>query len=280
MRYRERRVRPPLDRFLECFWFLQGEGAPEGRPVQRIVPDGCPELIVHLGDPFQRITPGARPERQEPSFLVGQMTRCLLVRPGAHVDTFGVRFRPGGLAAFLAAPADELTDRFTPLPALWGRAALRLEERLGEASGDEERVRVAERFFLGLLAAGRASDPGLRAVVGEILDRRGQVELARLSGAAGLSERQLERRFRAAVGVAPKVLCRMVRFQEVLRRLEDQGPPSWVEVALDCGYFDQSHLIRDFRAFTGAAPSRYVGSETELARHFRSPRRLAAFFGG
>ncbi len=279
MQYRERRVRPPLDGFLECFWFLQGEAAPEERQVQRIVPDGCLEMIVHLGDPFARITPGGRPERQEPSFLVGQMTGCLLVRPGARVDTFGARFRPGGLTAFLSAPADELTDRFTPLPLLWGGAARRLEEALGEARGDEERVRVAERFFRGLLDRGRGCDPALREAVGEILGRRGQVDLAGLSRRAGLGERQLERRFRTAVGVAPKLLCRMVRFQEVLRRLQDPGPLSWVEIALDCGYFDQSHLIRDFRAFAGAAPARYLGFETELARHFRSPRRLAAFFG-
>ena len=279
MRYRELRVRPPLDLFLECCWSLQGEPAPDDPQVQRIVPDGCLELIVHLGDPFERITAEGRPVRQESSFLVGQMTRCLLVRPGARVDTFGVRFRPGGLAAFLAAPADELTDRFTPLSALWGGAAARLEEALGEAGGDEEHVRVAERFLFGLLDESRASGPGLRVVLGEILRRRGQVDLARLSRRADLSQRQLERRFRAAVGVAPKLLCRMVRFQEVLRRLQDPGPLSWVDIALDCGYFDQSHLIRDFQAFAGAAPSRYLGFETELARHFRSPRRLAAFFG-
>jgi len=275
VRYAEHRPSPPLRPFVECFWFAEGEG--RGAPVETIVPDGCPELILHLADPFRRWHEGGV-ERQPSAFLVGEMTRALSVQPGGRVATMGIRFRPSGLRGILRAPLDELTDRATPIDALWGRAARDLEEVVREARSDAERVRRAERFLLVRRAEGPGPDAAVEAAVGLILRERGQVRLAALAAAACLSERQLERRFRVGVGLAPKTLARLVRFQEVLRRLGGGEAPDWVQVALDCGYCDQSHLVRDFRELAGAAPSRYLRAEGELARRFVAPERLQAFF--
>jgi AraC-like DNA-binding protein len=92
-----------------------------------------------------------------------------------------------------------------------------------------------------------------------------------------LSARQVERRFREAVGVSPKTLARIVRFQEVLRRTP--GESASAEVALDSGYYDQAHLLRDFRDFAGVVPTLFRAAEGDLARQFTSPDRLERFFG-
>jgi AraC-like DNA-binding protein len=275
VRYRELRPRAPLHRFVECFWFVSGDG--RGAEIQTIVPDGCPELIVHSGEAFRRWS-GDRCERQPPAFLVGELTSALRVQPSVQVSTMGIRFRPSGLRAFLGAPQDELTDRTTPIDDLWGARGRELEARLHECVSDAQRVRVAEAFLLDRLAAGPGPDLRVEAAVGQILAERGQTRLPALAATAGLSERQLERRFRTAVGLGPKGLARLVRFQEVYRRLGEDVPSDWVDIALGCGYFDQAHLLRDFRELAGSPPSRLLGSEGELARRFVDPARLQRFF--
>ncbi len=275
MHYREVRPRPPLDRFLECFWFADADGPLPGAAPDRIVPDGCPELIVHLATPFERLEEGGAGSIQPRAFLVGTLTRPLQVRPRGRVKTMGVRFRPFGLSAFLAAPLHELKDRATPIVDLWDGPAGRLEQALGEARTDADKAGEAERFLLDRLRP--RIDTAIEVTVGAILRSRGQARLEPLARRSGLSLRQVERRFRDAVGVGPKALSRVVRFQEVLRRLSGDEP--WVEVALDCGYYDQAHLIRDFRDFVGLAPSRFRAAEGDLARQFTSPARLDRFFG-
>ncbi|MFI5008012.1 MAG: DUF6597 domain-containing transcriptional factor [Solirubrobacterales bacterium] len=275
MRYHERRPVQALAPFVECVWFAEGDG--RNAPVETIVPDGCPELIVQIGEPFRQWRP-AGAERQPRAFLVGELTRALRVQPAGRVSTMGIRFRPTGLRAFLRTPLHELTDSATPIDALWGRAARRLEEEVAEARDDSARLRLAEAFLLRCLDSGPARDAAVEAAVGLILGERGQVRLAALGVAAGLSERQLERRFRTAVGVGPKALSRLVRFQDVLRRLGGGEGRPLVEVALDCGYFDQSHLVRDFQELAGVAPTHYLGAESDLARRFADPSRLDRFF--
>jgi AraC-like DNA-binding protein len=275
LQYRELRPRSPLGRFVECFWFAEGDG--RDAPVQTIVPDGCPELIVHFGEPFGRWT-GDRAELQPRAFVVGELTRALRLQPSARVSTMGVRFRPSGLRAFLGAPLHELTDRTTPLDALWGALGREFESRLHHAPSAATRVSIAEEFLLGRIAAGGGPDLAVEAAVNRLLAERGQTRLPALVTTAGLSERQLERRFRSSVGVSPKVLARLVRFQEVYRRLGEQGPLDGVVIALDCGYFDQAHLLRDFRELTGSSRRLLLGSEGELARHFVDPARLQRFF--
>jgi AraC-like DNA-binding protein len=275
LRYRELRPRSPLHRFVECFWFVSGDG--RGAPIQTIVPDGCPELIVHSGEPFRR-GHGEPAERQPRAFLVGALTEALRVQPTARISTMGIRFRPSGLSAFLRVPQDELTDRTTPVDALWGAAGRELEARMHEATGEVQRALIAEVFLLARLAAGPGPDLRVEAAVGHLLAERGQTRLAALAATAGLSERQLERRFRSAVGLGPKALARQVRLQEVYRRLGEDVPSDWVDIALDSGYFDQAHLLRDFRELAGSPPSRLLGSEGELARQFVDPARLEHFF--
>lgn len=270
MKYEERRAPAALAPYVECIWLLEGQ--PNVPALERIVPDGCAELILHLGDRFQgRAAEGL--ETQPRSFLVGQMTRPLEVRAGRRVRTLGIRFRPGGAQAFLRIPLHELTDRVTSLEGIWGREARELEDQLRESRSP---IRTVCRF----LQARRhdAGDRAVEAAVARIVAQRGQVRVASLGEAAGLSGRQLERRFQTAVGLPPKLLCRIVRFQSVFHRLGTADGVDWVGVALDSGYSDQAHLIRDFRDLAGETPARYLAGAGELARRFTSPARLDAFF--
>jgi transcriptional regulator GlxA family with amidase domain len=128
------------------------------------------------------------------------------------------------------------------------------------------------------LGRGERPAPALDHAVASLLARRGPVPVEGLAHELGISRRQLERAFRRRTGMTPMQLGRVIRFQNVFRALPESGG-DWVSVALDCGYYDQSHLIRDFREFAGESPSAFLREPGSFGKVFTSPERLDRFFG-
>ena len=296
MDYREHRVPPPLDTFVECVWFLAdtpGDRGAAARPLQRILPDGCAELIFHFRGRFRAISPTGRSLRQPACFFVGLLTSPLVIAPAAHVDTMGVRFRPGGAYPFFQGPLSALTDRVVGLDDVWGSAtARRLWQQLAEmhlarrsgpaakAAGDAARVSAISRELLQRYASVEHDRPTASAV-GDLVGTSGRASIDVVAARAGMTTRHLQRRFADRVGVSPKVLARILRFQRTLlqRAAADRSRPDWVRVAVECGYTDQSHLIHDYAAFAGETPATLLAAESELSTYFTAPQRLAALFG-
>jgi len=259
---------------------LDAPARPEGAAAESIFPDGCVELIVQLDAPAR----AARGERsfhlQPPAFLMGPFASALRLAPAGRMKTLGVRFRPGGAAVFLPFPVDLLGDAEVPVDAVFGAAGARLVGRLGAAPSDEARVSIVEEFLDSrLLAGGGAPENSPVAFAVRRMLASPRYSVSGLAHDCGWSPRQLERRFRAETGLSPRLLARIIRFQRVLRALGREDA-EWVSVALDCGYSDQPHLIRDFRAFTGQTPAAFRRSEPSLAAAFVAPERLERFFAG
>jgi AraC-like DNA-binding protein len=295
MDYREYRVPPPLDAFVECVWFLAGEqdGSGAATPsLQRILPDGCVELIFHFRERFHAISTTGGPIRQPACFVVGLLTSPFVIAPAARVDTMAVRFRPGGAYPFVRGPLTALTDRAAALDDFWGRetadriwqqlAVTSLACRRGDAAkADDEaaRVGVISRELLQRLAMVEP-DRATASAVADLVGTSGRASIGRVAARAGMTTRHLQRRFAERVGVSPKLLARILRFQRTLlhRAAADRPRPDWVRVAVDCGYTDQSHLIRDYGAFAGETPATLLAAESELSTYFTAPQRLAALF--
>jgi AraC-like DNA-binding protein len=286
MEYREYPVRPPLDAAVECVWFLRGgsgrrtEHSPEhgAASVERVLPDGCMELIVHFGDPFVSVSETGRRTQQASSVLAGMLTRPLVLEPPARVETMGVRFRPGGAYPFVAVPLAVLTDHTVALDDLWGAFARRLVEQLGAARSDDARLDIITRELSSRLVQAEP-DRLVGFVVGNLTQSAGRARVASVARRVGVTPRHLQRRFADRVGVSPKVLARILRFQNTLRHRTASTPVEWARVAVDCGYADQSHLIREYAAFAGETPASLLAAEGELSSYFTAPHRLAALLG-
>jgi AraC-like DNA-binding protein len=265
-RYREHTLAPPLDALVDCVWFLAQDAAPADVPEpQRIPPDGCVELIVHVGDRFAQIADG-REQRQPDAMVVGVWTRPIAILAPRTFDTVGVRIRPGCLSAFCHVPATLVADTVTDATALWGPEIAAVRDRLGEADDDGERVAILSAF---LTTRTRPRDPAIAFSIERILAARGRQSIDSLVRQTGVSHRRLERAFATHVGVSPKMLSRIVRFQQVLRHSRPETAGAWAHVAAECGYTDQPHLIRDFQQFTGTTPAGLATAERELADYFR-----------
>jgi AraC-like DNA-binding protein len=246
MIYREYQPSPAIEPLVRCFWTLWGRAtAAEPQPV---FPDGCTDLVFHFGDAFSQQTAPGTLIAQPDMLYAGQMDGPAVIRPGLRVGAFGIRFKPSAARTMIGGAQSQWTNRISQFDPLWMR---RLREQMGNVRNDEERVAFAEAALCS--AAARFESNRVDNAVAEIVTRAGQVRIADVADQAGLSARHLERTFEDHVGISAKLLARIVRFQRALR-LRSSGEP-WAGIAADCGYHDQAHLIRDFRAFTGATPS-------------------------
>lgn len=230
MRYREHIPEPRLQRWVECLWVSECERADLEHPVR---PDGCLD-VVYAPDSGLRI--------------VGAMTveQRFSLRAGARA--FGIRFHPGMAGGFLKLDAAEITDRTIALEDVWGGNAREIERRIEEAKS----LDVASRVLSGALATPVAAPDFVRRAIEAITMAHGDIDLEWVARQSGLSIRQFRRRCLEASGLTPKHLCRVLRFRRACA-LAAAGV-DWAGIAASAGYFDQSHLIRDFREFTGTTP--------------------------
>jgi len=238
--YRE--LPPPraLGAHLACLWTRSTDDA-RAQLAPRVVPDGCLDL-VWVGD--------AAP------MLVGPATEPHLPRLPAGARIVGVRFRPAMASGLLGVPAHALLNRQVPLHDLWGARAARSWARVGELETLEARVAAAQALVAERLAAAAAADH-LVAAAARWLARHPAAPVAALRREAGLSERQLRRRFETAVGYGPKTLQRILRFQRWLRlaRQPPAPPAGLADLAAAAGYADQAHLTREVARLAGIPPA-------------------------
>src|SRR5262249_15094490 len=189
---------------------------PAANSIDPILPDGHPELIVHCGDPFIELRPGGNDRAQATVLLAGQLRRAVRLQPRGHVAVVGARLRPDRAAALFRGPQHDLTDRITDMETIDRALARRLLDDVVPRQSAADRLMAFDRVLTGCLRAD-AIDAAVAAACDLAIARRGLLRVRHLALAAELSPRQLERRFRARVGLPPKAWLRVVRFQEVLR---------------------------------------------------------------
>jgi len=280
LRYQQSPPGPALRPYVECVWVISARGSRAARAPERVVPDGCPELIVHLADCFAREVEG-RWLVQPRAFLAGTLSRPWRLRPGRRVDTVGIRFRAGETRALLPVSMAEARDRELPLAGIVGRAtADALVRALRAARGTTRRFAAAERWLEGRLADAPPRGATSTEAVALIRKEAGGARIDDVARALGWSRRRVERAFLRDLGIRPKVYARIVRLNSVLATLDDTERTRAVDLALDAGYFDQAHLLRDFRLLAGRTPRTGRASDGQMARHFTDPRRLKALLAG
>ena len=274
MRYREFSGKPPLNRHIECFWTLEGETTSSPQ-TERILPDGCVELILNFGDSFSQHE-ADRQYVQPQHFLVGQMTGPILISPTGIVDLIGIRFHPGGTVPFVQVPMHEITDQVIDLRCLSRRLERQLLGACMALESPNERVAAIEHTLSDILIKSKHESSTL-TLAAEVVGCHGLISVDQLAQDAGISARQLERRFLNEVGVGPKLLSRILRFQQVFRAVEN-CEVAWAPVAVECGYYDQAHLIRDFNQFAHQTPGVLFAEQNSLTESFTRKRRTSDFY--
>ena len=250
---------PPVDLqpFVRFFWAVRAAGTIE---PERVIPDGCCELILHFG---------ARPRRllgdscllQPDSFVFGQVERAIELEMRGDVDVFGVRFQPVGVAALWGVDASTLGPRECALDELFSGSRKLHAEHMHEAAPDPSSLAVRARYetvvsWLRASARRGRSRYVLRAAAALAYIEQSNADARSAARAIGVSRRGLERAFRIAVGLSPAAYWRLRRIDDCARELRRRD---WTlsAIALDAGYADQSHFSREFKDVVGLSPGAY-----------------------
>jgi len=237
--YREFLPSPELRDRVECYWSREDDDADGSH---RVLPDGCVDILIE------------RTTGKQTAAVVGTMTRAIVV-PGIHPRTFtSIRFKPGGAFGFLRVPIHEFSDRNVDLRSIWNDASALLE-RIEAARSSEERAQILDRELLRRLASATPTDPLVEAALARIRQSCGQLRVDSLSGELGVSRQHLTRRFDVQVGLSTKMFSRVWRLQTVVERIRHVETIDWSDLALDSGYYDQAHMIGEFRELAGVTPT-------------------------
>ena len=249
---------PPISEFVDYFWLFEGG---QTARKERIVPSGTIELVVNLRDDEVRIYDREQPEkyrRFSGAVASGTYSSIFVVDAMQHESMLGVHFKPGGAFPILGALASELTDAHANLEDLWGRAALELRERLCTVSTYRERFQVMEEILTHRVRRSQKGHPAVPIAL-RLLGASGTGALVRdIAREVGISQRRFSQVFATQVGLSPKLFSRILRFQRVRTLAHRTEKLDWAQLASTCGYFDQSHLINDFREFSGFSPTEYL----------------------
>jgi AraC-like DNA-binding protein len=262
---------PALSGSVDAIWLCDPWEPPHDQ--ERRLPDGSMDLVIDLDDQELRVAAGdgSPPLRLRGPVISGAHTRSFLIDTTRPRRLLGLHFRAGGAFPFLGHPAGMVQDAHVELSALWGRAAHDLHGRLLDARTPEARFDVLEDALTARLATARPAHPSVDLALRRLQTSAEPPRIGELAAESGVSWRRFIELFRAEVGLTPKVFWRLRRFQDVLRRAHAGEEIDWAEAALDCGYADQAHCIRDFRAFSGLNPTAYVARRSEHRNHVPVP---------
>ena len=263
-----------LEPFIECFWLLAAPPNDTEDPKTEIVlPDGKTELIVHFGDNFCKLEKSDNKNkfvRQARVLMSGQLTEHITLKPTGEIGIVAARFKPAGAARFFSLPYEDIVDQVIDLSTYDNAIAGLLQMEIEKITSHDERLNFMQTFLKNRLQQESQEDIYVRQACRYIMQSEGEYTIAELVKLIGFSERQLERKFKKQVGLSPKMLSRILRFQKILRLAQNSKSLTLVDAALSCGYYDQSHFIRDFTKFSGESPLKYLTSEHPMSDHFTS----------
>lgn len=270
MFFREYHTSPCLAPYIRCYWTLETEAtpsAPSGQG-QRFLAEGL-EFTFNLAEPIDIENSKGAVNTMVESGITGPMIRPMKLKPKGAVNLFGICFRPGGSYPFFKIPAHELVDQSPDVSDFWGSEGRKFVDRIhNDCFTTESRIEAISVYLSNLLRRNLRDDAAINAAIEFIDNFKGRITIDDLARYLGMSCRHLERKFKARIGMTPKQLCRNIRFKHTYKKIEASQLDNWVDLALTCGYYDQAHLINEFKYFTGISPAEYFKPSSPMPDFF------------
>ncbi len=264
-------ISPPsifLSPYVKQYWAIEN-CMPQGvSHVQRVVPCGLVEMVFYLGD-----RPKAVSENRnllDSTLVSGQHKEHYDIVVTGNLSMFSVTFQAQGAMMFFDLPLIELYDRTVPLQYLQKEAIDKVESDLFESKTFSEKVCIIENFLAHKFLKNYKEHDVARITgsISLINQTRGTVSINALASHACLSRKQYERIFGDCIGISPKGFLRIIRFQNAIFRKQLNGKNSLTSLAYDCGYYDQSHMINDFKHLSGKTPKQYFSDCEPYSDYF------------
>lgn len=269
MLYLEQRPQSALYPFIKSLWYARDPHATHR--YERVLPIGRAQIVISLARDY--LTDANHPTNPlahtSPAILLGIYSRHQQIDAIDLTELIGISFHPCGTQPFFPANSQAFTNRETALADLWGNAADSLRDQLREAPTPTQKFAILEAALLHRLSQSkhRSRDPIIDFALAHLHDSPGTTTINELTRTTGLSPRRLSERFNEQIGISPKLYCRIQRFQQAVQQMHQGTDIDWAELALTCGYYDQSHFANDFRNFSGFSATSYSATNRIWANH-------------
>jgi AraC-like DNA-binding protein len=251
-------------RVVECYWIVEDDNSTPVR--QKIIPDGFAEIIFHFGDLY-RINLKSKWTTQARSLVAGQIRKHFFLENSGVSSIIGVKLQPQALTMLFELEMHTFTDMVLDLRKALRSKMNRVEDDLRAADTEAGKIAVLDEYFCARLRVMNPDRIPIERAIALIFDRKGMITVGELAAEMELGERALEKIFKHYIGLSPKFYTRIVRFNHIFQLIKDKGP-DWADIVFKAGYYDQSHFIRNFKAFTGEDPTSYMFEEKSLANFF------------
>jgi AraC-like DNA-binding protein len=240
---------------------LEGEIEVLSPYIHRTMASGCPELFFHYKGVFDELLSSGKTEKSIAAGISGPAQQFSRFSIKENFGMFGAYLYPFAVPLFFNLPAAELVDEMPALSTLLGTEGRILEEQIMLAADNTRRVQILSAFLEKKLQYSK-EDKGIFSCISHIIHSKENTGIQELAGQYLLSAKQLERRFKTYCGLSPKRFVRITRFQSALEFYSNKYK-SLTGIAHECGYYDQSHFIHDFKAFSGYHPKQYFSGKAE-----------------
>ncbi|MDO6433645.1 helix-turn-helix domain-containing protein [Flavitalea sp. BT771] len=254
-------IQPPqrLSDYIRFFWFSEANASIHNPFVHHAFAYPCPEIIFCYKGQF-KFNIEFEPEKNLISGIYGQTQTFSKITSKADFGAFGFYLYPHALPQLFHLPASEITNQSTDIKSFCGKEGEILEEKIMLALSNEQRVKIVCDFLEARLKNVKPEYTKIFSSTTLMSRSSNMTSIQALADDSFLSMRQFERRFKQFSGFSPKLFLRIKRFNSALKKA--CGDSSLTQIAIECGYYDQSHFIHDFRKFSGHNPKEYFRPET------------------
>ncbi len=251
--------------YIRSYWVLENDEVPDA--PEKILPDGCMELIFHYGNAYRTNIRDIN-EIQPLNIVVGQIKKAIHLLPTGKTGIFSARFQPWGFYALTGIPATRLTDNYLEAEEVLGDAVKKINDSIINA-GNIERVQILDAYFTGLLhkqPAGQLTRlaPYI-ASLHKLEAHSGNITIAALAADCNVGVRQYNRVINDMIGLSPKHYARILRLHAFLNYYSSDKHPTLTSALYESGYYDQAHFIKEFKAISLTSPSAFFKGNNEMA---------------
>ena len=241
MSYAEYTPHPELSRYIQCFWHYKSDDSSDNPSV--IIPDNCSDILIDVSQ-----------QGKISSLFTGTMTKPIL---SSRKQLIGIRFKPGYAYSFFGIPMKEFTDLIVELDDFW-KDTDRLEQGINSHDDIFQRINYLQNMLISRQYKFLPIHAGLSNALQIISYNTGFNSVEKLGSETGISRQHLRRIFLDYVGINPVQYMRISRIRKTIKQIRNEKKhPNMSSIAQDLGYYDQSHMIMDFRKFTGSPPNKF-----------------------
>ena len=249
----------PLDQFISHFTYYKGSR--HGNKLERFIPDGNIEIIIDLTDfPKYIYDNNTLQEIQacKRTWISGIRNHFITIPNALNSEMLIINFKKGMVYPFAGIPLSAITDKVVDAELILGNDLLDLRDFLLNTQGLHEKFQNAQNFLLKKYKNRLSVNPFIEYTLAQILSRPEEAIIKKISANVGYSQKHFIKLFKEQVGISPKAFVRINRFQKAIQMIDKGLDINWASVAYDCGYYDQSHFIADFKGFSGFTPTEYA----------------------